>query len=52
MLESLVKGHGLLGGGGHYLSKWCWEPNFKPSTANVTSVAIKDHFLELPIKYY
>ena len=40
------------GGGGHYLSIWCWEPNFKPSTANVTFVAIRVHFLELPIKYY
>ena len=42
----------IRGGRGHYLSIWCWEPNFKPSTANVTSDAIRVHFLELPIKYY
>nr|POF09246.1 hypothetical protein CFP56_18118 [Quercus suber] len=26
--------------GGHYLSIRCWEPNFKPSTANLSSMAV------------
>jgi len=38
--------------GGHYLSIRKWEPNFKPSTANVSLVAIWVRFPELPIEYF
>ena len=38
--------------GGHYLSIRNWEPNFKPSMANVTSVAVWIRLSELPIEYY
>ena len=38
--------------GGHYLSIRCWEPNFRSSTANVSSVAVWIRLPELPIKYY
>ena len=38
--------------GGHYLSIRNWEPNFKPSTASVTSVVVWIRLPELPIEYY
>ena len=38
--------------GGHYLFIRKWEPNFKPSTASVSSVAVWVRFPELPIEYY
>lgn len=38
--------------GGHYLSIRCWEPNFKSSKANLSSVAIWIRLPELPIEYY
>lgn len=38
--------------GGHYLSIRCWEPNFRSSTANVSSVAVWIRLPELPIEYY
>ena len=38
--------------GGHYLSIRNWEPNFKPSMANVTFVAVWIRLSELPIEYY
>lgn len=38
--------------GGHYLSIRKWEPNFKPSTVSVFSIAVWVRFLELPIEYY
>lgn len=38
--------------GGHFLSIRKWEPNFKPSTTSVSSVAVWVRFLELPIEYY
>lgn len=37
---------------GHYLSIRRWEPNFKPSTASVSSVAVWVRLPELPIEYY
>ena len=38
--------------GEHYLSIRPWEPNFKPSSANVSLVAVWVRLYELPIKYY
>ncbi|KAL0004807.1 hypothetical protein SO802_012368 [Lithocarpus litseifolius] len=38
--------------GGHYLSIRCWEPNFKSSTANLSSVAVWIHLPKLLIEYY
>lgn len=38
--------------GGHYLSIRKWEPNFKPSTATVSSVAVWVRLPQLPIEYY
>lgn len=38
--------------GGHYLSIWCWEPNFRPSSASVSSFAVLVRLPELPIEYY
>lgn len=38
--------------GGHYLSLRSWEPNFKPSTVCVSSVAVCIRPPELPIEYY
>ena len=38
--------------GDHYLTIKPWEPNFKPSTANCSSVAVWARLPELPIKYY
>lgn len=38
--------------GGHFLSIRKWEPNFKPSTASVSSVAVWVRFPKLPIEYY
>ena len=36
----------------HFLSIRPWEPNFKPSTANISSVAVWIRLTELPIEYY
>ncbi|XP_075670276.1 uncharacterized protein LOC142640060 [Castanea sativa] len=38
--------------GGHYLSIRSWEPNFKVSSANLSSVAVWIRLPELPIEYY
>ena len=38
--------------GGHFLSIRSWEPNFKPSTTNVSSIAVWIRLNELPIEYY
>nr|POF20431.1 uncharacterized protein CFP56_46865 [Quercus suber] len=38
--------------GGHYLSLRGWEPNFKSSKANMSSVAVWIRLPELPIEYY
>lgn len=38
--------------GGHYLSIRQWEPNFKASHANLSSVAVWIQLPELPIEYY
>lgn len=38
--------------GEHFLSIRPWEPNFRPATANVTSVAVWIRLNELPIEYY
>ncbi|XP_030941565.1 uncharacterized protein LOC115966474 [Quercus lobata] len=38
--------------GGHYLSIRNWEPNFKPSTTCVSSVAVWVRLPKLPIEYY
>ena len=38
--------------GDHYLTIRPWEPNFKPSTANCSSVVVWARLLELPIEYY
>uniref|UniRef100_A0A2N9EZA8 CCHC-type domain-containing protein n=1 Tax=Fagus sylvatica TaxID=28930 RepID=A0A2N9EZA8_FAGSY len=38
--------------GDHYLTIRPWEPNFKPSTANCSAVAVWARFPELPIEYY
>lgn len=35
--------------GGHYLSIRCWEPNFRPSSASVSSIAVWVRLPELPI---
>ena len=35
--------------GGHYLSIRCWDPNFKSSKANLSSVAVWIRLPELPI---
>nr|POE56990.1 hypothetical protein CFP56_45521 [Quercus suber] len=37
---------------GHYLSIRNWEPNFRPSTASVSFVAMWVRLPELPIEYY
>lgn len=47
-----ILSEGLWFMGGHYLSIRCWEPNFRPSTANVTFVVWWVRFPELPIEYY
>jgi hypothetical protein len=36
----------------HYLTIRPWQPNFKPSTANCSSVAVWARLPELPIEYY
>lgn len=36
----------------HFLSIRPWEPNFRPATANVTSMAVCIKLNELPIEYY
>jgi hypothetical protein len=38
--------------GNHYLSIRSWEPNFKPSVAVCSSVAVWARLPELPIEYY
>ena len=38
--------------GEHFLSIRPWEPNFRPETANVTSVAVWIRLNALPIEYY
>lgn len=38
--------------GGHYLSIRRWEPNFKPSSANLLAVAVWISLSKLPIEYY
>ena len=38
--------------GGHYLSIRSWEPNFRPSLANLSLVAIWICLPKLPIEYY
>lgn len=38
--------------GGHFLSIRPWEPNFKPASANVSSIATWIRLNELPIEYY
>uniref|UniRef100_A0A2N9IFC0 CCHC-type domain-containing protein n=1 Tax=Fagus sylvatica TaxID=28930 RepID=A0A2N9IFC0_FAGSY len=38
--------------GEHYLTIRPWQPNFKPSTANCSSVAVWARLPELPIEYY
>nr|POE74016.1 uncharacterized protein CFP56_71534 [Quercus suber] len=38
--------------GEHFLSIRPWEPDFRPATANVSSVAIWIRLNELPIEYY
>ena len=38
--------------GGHFLSIRPWEPNFRASSANVSSVALWIRLNELPIEYY
>lgn len=38
--------------GEHFLSIRPWEPNFRPESANVTSVAVWIRVNELPIEYY
>nr|XP_023895754.1 uncharacterized protein LOC112007612 [Quercus suber] len=38
--------------GEHFLSIRLWEPNFRPATANVSSVAVRIRLNELPIEYY
>nr|POE70613.1 hypothetical protein CFP56_40930 [Quercus suber] len=36
----------------HFLSICPWEPNFKPSSTNVSSIAVWIRLNELPIEYY
>lgn len=43
---------GLLFIGENFLSIRPWEPNFKPSSASVTSIIVWIRLNELPIKYY
>nr|XP_023901561.1 uncharacterized protein LOC112013401 [Quercus suber] len=38
--------------GDHFLSLRPWEPNFKPATANVSSIAVWVRLNGLPIEYY
>nr|POE71528.1 uncharacterized protein CFP56_12759 [Quercus suber] len=38
--------------GEHFLSIRPWEPDFRPTTANVSSVAVWIRLTELPIEYY
>ena len=37
---------------GHFLSIGGWVPNFKPSTANVSSIAVWVRLPELHVEYY
>ena len=59
LIKFLVKedhSKGFRGGswfvGGHYLSIHYWEPNFRSSTMNVSSVVVWIRLPELPIEYY
>ena len=38
--------------GGHFLSIRPWELDFRPETANVSSVAVWIRLNQLPIEYY
>ncbi|XP_065627894.1 uncharacterized protein At4g02000-like [Quercus suber] len=38
--------------GGHFLSLRPWEPDFRPTSTNVSLVAVWVRLNELPIKYY
>ena len=38
--------------GEHFLSIRPWEPNFRPASANVSSIAVWVRLNELPIEYY
>lgn len=38
--------------GGHFLSIRPWEPDFRPASANVSSIAMWIRLNELPIEYY
>ena len=38
--------------GGHFLSIRGWVPNFKPSTANVSLIAVWARLPKLPVEYY
>ena len=49
--EAVLK-KGLLFIGGHFLSIRLWEPYFKSSSANVSSVAVWIRLNELPIEFY
>ena len=55
---SLEEDHAVVLGKGpwfireNFLSIRLWEPNFKPSAASVTSIAVWIRLNELPIKYY
>ena len=50
-LERVIK-RGLWFIGGHFLSLRPWEPFFKPSTANVSLIAVWIMLNELPIELY
>lgn len=47
-----VLGEGPWFVGGHYLSIRKWEPNFKPTSASVSSVVVWVRLPQLPIEYY
>nr|XP_023911415.1 uncharacterized protein LOC112023033 [Quercus suber]POF11677.1 uncharacterized protein CFP56_62253 [Quercus suber] len=49
---SRVLRNGLWFVAGHYLSIRRWEPNFQPSSANMSAVAMWIRLPELPIEYY
>ena len=46
----LENGHWFIGD--HFLSIRPWEPNFRPSTVNVASIAVWIRLSKLPIEYY
>lgn len=49
---NVVLENGLWFIGEHFLSIRSWEPNFRPSTASVSSIAVWVRLNELPIEYY